>query len=134
MKGTPLAEQLGLGIVSPEVFSVGAPGEDRFWQKIKVDPLSGCWIWQNYLAKGYGRLMIDYKWVRAHRYAYALFLGPIDAGLEVHHGCLNRACVNPEHLKPLKKRKHTLLGSSPPARNARKKRCVHGHALKRREK
>jgi hypothetical protein len=36
--------------------------------------------------------------VVAHRYAYELMVGPIEARLD--HRCLNRLCVNPEHLRP----------------------------------
>lgn len=37
--------------------------------------------------------------VRAHRFAYELFVGPIPSGYDIDHVCRNRRCVNPAHLE-----------------------------------
>jgi hypothetical protein len=60
-----------------------------------------CWVWTAYRdEKGYGRLMVDGKIVRAHRVAWSLRNGPVPEGLHVLHECDYRACVNPQHLHP----------------------------------
>lgn len=59
----------------------------------------GCWLWQGaFDSKGYGRLIIGRREVRAHRFAYELAHGPIPAGLHVRWSCGNPRCVRPDHL------------------------------------
>jgi glycyl-tRNA synthetase alpha subunit len=72
--------------------------EDRFLQYInKTD---GCWLWTGYTMKaGYGQFSIKNVMKRAHRVAYALWVGEIPIGGVVHHTCAVRNCVNPEHLQ-----------------------------------
>ena len=78
----------------------------RFWAK--VDMTSGpeyCWDWTASLARhGYGHFAYrrgngTKRNVKAHRFAYELEYGKVPEGLEVHHLCHNRLCVNPVHLK-----------------------------------
>ncbi len=77
----------------------------RFLARIKIDPDSGCWIWQgkphsdNY-GCGYGRFYIGRIKYYAHRVAYVLFIGPIPFGLVVrHNNTCTSMCVNPCHLR-----------------------------------
>jgi hypothetical protein len=74
--------------------------KDVFNYKYKRMP-SGCWEWVGTLhSYGYGVfLMPGKKPVRAHRYSYEHFIGPIPHGKIVMHTCDNPPCVNPDHLR-----------------------------------
>lgn len=66
---------------------------------IAVGMETKCWIWQRYVFEdGYGGIMINRVFWRAHRYSYTLFNGEIPNGLHVLHKCDTPLCVNPEHL------------------------------------
>ena len=67
---------------------------------IRVDMTGdGCWEWRgSRTARGYGRFSLG-RMSLAHRAAWHLFVGPIDAGLVVMHTCDNPPCVRPSHLR-----------------------------------
>lgn len=72
----------------------------RFWDR--VDTGDGCWEWRGAKNRlGYGMLSgPEFKGgvVRAHRFAYALLIGPIPKGMVICHRCDNPSCCNPDHL------------------------------------
>ncbi len=77
---------------------------ERFWRK--VEKTNSCWLWTGACdSDGYGKVRRDNHWLKAHRYAYELLVGPIPEELPLDHvrarGCLNRHCVNPAHLEPV---------------------------------
>jgi hypothetical protein len=72
----------------------------RFNQKYIVNEETGCFEWTAALNnKGYGNFRVDDKIIKAHRFAYEYYNGPIDSQLEICHNCFNRKCVNYKHLR-----------------------------------
>lgn len=73
-----------------------------FWRFVKPR-LFGCWEWTGRIHNGYAVIQTPSKYDGgskwAHRVSYALFNGPIKAGMHIDHTCRNRKCVNPAHLK-----------------------------------
>lgn len=60
-----------------------------------------CWEWQGPLNEdGYGRLWLNGKYVKAHRFSYILYNEePIPKDKVVRHKCDNPKCSNPHHLQ-----------------------------------
>jgi hypothetical protein len=71
----------------------------RFWDKIAIDPITGCWLWTGAARSGYGAFWLDGRVVRAHRYVYELLRGSVPDGLVLDHLCERPSCVNPAHLE-----------------------------------
>lgn len=67
----------------------------------RVHPLpNGCIHWGGPLNKGgYGVVGLNGTSVYAHRVAYIAAKGGIPPSMSVDHRCLDRSCVNPEHLE-----------------------------------
>ncbi len=71
----------------------------RFWDK--VEKTEGCWLWTAARqARGmrYGVFGAGGKTFSAHRFSYALNVGPIPDAAHVLHRCDNPICVRPAHL------------------------------------
>lgn len=94
----------------------------------------GCIEWTgNRTHDGYGlcRAKVDGKWTArgAHRMAYLVSKGPIPDGLQVHHLCYNRLCINPAHLelRTPKENVHDEGSRNPTKAHAEATHCIHGH-------
>ena len=65
-----------------------------------IDPTTGCWVWQRKTIKsGYGSTWHNGRSDLAHRVFWERTNGSIPVGMEIHHRCFNRLCVNIEHLE-----------------------------------
>ena len=100
----------------------------RFNDSYVPEPMTGCWLWEKAIVKGYGQLKVKGKSVKAHRLSYALFVGPIENGLLVCHKCDTTQCVNPEHLF-IGTVKDNKLDEIKKGRNhnLKKTHCIAGH-------
>ena len=104
----------------------------RIAQKIKVDPVTGCWLWQGArTGSGYGTAKWERKMQSVHRIVYTLLVTPIPNGMEIDHvkarGCKYRHCCWPAHLEVVTTRVNQIRSDSVSGINARKERCKHGH-------
>ncbi len=98
----------------------------RFWSK--VDRSGSCWLWTACTDRdGYGWINFTWGMGYAHRIAYEIANGPIPAGMVLDHSCRTPSCVDPAHLEPVSDRVNILRGIAPPAVNASKTHCKHGH-------
>jgi 5-methylcytosine-specific restriction endonuclease McrA len=102
----------------------------RFLKFAKIGDGDLCWVWEGSRREGYSQMHSAGRPVAAHKWAYERFIGPVPAGLQLYHSCLNRGCVNPYHLEPLPPREITKRGKTPElsrARNLTKTHCPKGH-------
>jgi len=97
--------------------------------KITATNERGCWLWGRATTNGYGVVQHEGRIQRAHRVVFLLLRGQIADGLELDHLCRSRACVNPDHLEPVKQKVNNLRSESASAKHARQTHCRLGHAF-----
>lgn len=100
---------------------------ERFWDKVSVEPNTGCWLWAGSCdTRGYGQLYWKGKSKRTHRLVLGLACKTV---LVVDHLCRQHSCCNPDHLDVVTQAVNTLRGDTVNARNIQKTHCWRGHAL-----
>lgn len=100
---------------------------ERFMEKVCIGE-TGCGFWTaGTNEKGYGQFRVNGRTVKAHRWAYEYFIGPIPDGLQLDHLCRNRSCVNPAHLEPVTSRENILRGDTLAASQIKRTHCPQGH-------
>lgn len=66
--------------------------------RIKINPETGCWEWQDAKRRGYGTVWKHGRMWCVHRLVYDETIGGLSSELMVLHKCDVRNCCNPEHL------------------------------------
>jgi hypothetical protein len=85
--------------------------DDRFLCRVQRGP-NDCWSWSGPLDRdGYGYFWIGKLNLPAHRFSYIAFVESLEDGVDVHHKCPNKNCVNPEHLEAVDHRAHMRMHS-----------------------
>jgi HNH endonuclease len=70
----------------------------EFMKRCRISA-AGCWEWQwGKNRRGYGKVVVHYKNVAAHRLSWTVHRGQIPDGMLVCHRCDNPPCCNPDHL------------------------------------
>lgn len=87
---------------------IGIDDQWRFW--LKVDKRGDCWLWTaGRFTAGYGVFKINKLCYYAHRLSWAMHFKEDPGQFELHHTCLNPACVNPLHLQKVTRSEHQKL-------------------------
>ena len=113
-------------LIRPGTYKPGLSVAERFWTKVQKTE-SGCWEWQAAVGNGYGQIRISGRCCRAHVLSYEWAKGPIPEGLELDHLCLNKLCVNPEHLEAVTHQENMSRVAGMGQACAKKTHCKYGH-------
>jgi hypothetical protein len=95
---------------------------ERLEQRVSFDD-DGCWRWTGHVqTRGYGQMQVNHRMIVVHKLAWTLFRDEVPEGMDVHHRCEEKRCVNPDHLELVEHTKHK-------AAHHRKTHCKRGHAF-----
>lgn len=71
---------------------------ERFFEKVDAEGI--CWQWGGASgANGYGQFSIQGRTYVAHRWCWEYLVESIPSEMTIDHLCLNKMCVNPDHLE-----------------------------------
>lgn len=72
----------------------------RFWSRVALPDENGCMLWTAAkTGSGYGNFFAGGRYRPAHRLSLFHAEGTDEAGMDAAHGCRNRHCVAPTHLR-----------------------------------
>ena len=113
---------------SMKIMSRNFTPEERFFDKVRFCPMTGCWLWAGACITpfGYGKFIINGKPVLAHRWSWEFHNNrQIPDGLVIDHFvCDTPRCVNPDHLRPVTSAQNVARSKiALSACNARKEVC-----------
>lgn len=96
-----------------------------------IEKTPDCWNWIGSKNKsGYGQISINSKPYLAHRVMSAFVFKNFYDFYIVDHKCMNKSCVNPDHLRLVGSRINALQNSnSMSARYSKNTHCKNGHEL-----
>lgn len=101
----------------------------RFVASIDSETAWPCWAWKGSRdQRDYGTMSVGGKPVKAHRFSYATFIGPIPDRLVIDHICRHHWCVNPRHLEPVAQAENMRRGRQPGRRQ--QETCRLGHPMR----
>jgi hypothetical protein len=74
----------------------------RLQTRVDIDPRTNCVNWTGALRSGYAALNVNGHLYSGHRIIAVMFgLMPADSPLYIDHTCMNKRCINPQHLEPV---------------------------------
>jgi hypothetical protein len=103
----------------------------KYLSKIRVLE-NGCWTTGSKGSfKNYRTFYIKGKSYLSHRVSYEIFNGALVGGLVIDHKCVNRYCVNPEHLRQVTQKVNLAENTRSEKVNRIRdlNQCKNGHSL-----
>ena len=93
--------------------------------QMKATRTPDCWHWHGARnGRGYGSVTNGHgDSVLVHRRVWEITRGPIPVGLTIDHLCMNKVCINPDHLEPVTRAENSRRAA------AAQTHCKHGHPL-----
>lgn len=90
---------------------------------------NGCWEWSgSRYPTGYGKSKKSVGAGYAHRASHEAFIGAIPDGLQIDHLCMNKPCVNPDHLQAVTPSVNVRRAPNHASKRGRwKTHCLRGH-------
>lgn len=126
-KANELIERVTRG--APKEMAVATDAEAKRFSKL-VQVTAGCHIWNGTKnSQGYGQFRARGKMYRAHRVSLVLAGVRVPSDKEVDHTCKNTSCVNPAHLRVVRKIENWEASDCPSRINRDKNTCLRGHKL-----